>query len=170
MAVQSACDENSPARGRDRVMENRIREIEGLPPLPEPASEFAIERFVFSRLTVYFWQLPPLSRMFDPASTGVKTPRSNESTAPCPLTLPVKPCFDRSLFSPNTCETTNSYSPQWKRMITQPTPLRSRNTSPGRKRRSTRSSGEVVRPEIRTANGKETHSMTGGTSIGLGWR
>lgn len=47
---QSACDENSPARGRDRVMENRIREIEGLPPLPEPASEPSLESFHFTHL------------------------------------------------------------------------------------------------------------------------
>ncbi|KAJ9107286.1 hypothetical protein QFC21_000733 [Naganishia friedmannii] len=34
----SACDENSAARGRDRAMENRLREMEGLESLPEPAS------------------------------------------------------------------------------------------------------------------------------------
>lgn len=34
----SACDEDSPARGHDRVMENRLREIDGLDPLPEPAT------------------------------------------------------------------------------------------------------------------------------------
>lgn len=115
-------------------------------------------------------QLPPLSRTSDPALTGVKTPRSNESTVPCHSTLPVKQCFDRSLFSRSTCETTNSYSRQWKHTTTPPMQPRSRNTSPGRKRRSTRSFGEVVRQVIRTASGKETPSMTGGTSIGLGWR
>lgn len=32
----SACPDNSPARGKDRAMENRLRELEGLPPLPPP--------------------------------------------------------------------------------------------------------------------------------------
>lgn len=33
----SACPDDSPARGKDRAMENRLRELEGLPPLPPPA-------------------------------------------------------------------------------------------------------------------------------------
>lgn len=35
---QSACDEQSPARGHDRAALDRRREIDGLDPLPEPAT------------------------------------------------------------------------------------------------------------------------------------
>lgn len=33
----SACPEDSPARGKDRAMQNRLRDLDGLPPLPDPA-------------------------------------------------------------------------------------------------------------------------------------
>lgn len=39
VTAQSACPETSPARGHDRDMENRRREMDGLDPLPEPESE-----------------------------------------------------------------------------------------------------------------------------------